>query len=507
MGKRKFILNFISTLFASVVGLGVSFLLTPYIVTTLGSTAYGFFPLSANFIGYISIATIALNALSSRFITIELEKKNIEKANVYFNSVFVANIILSGILLIVCTGFLFFLDKVFDIPKDLYADVHLLFTFTFISMLIGLVFSVFSVCTFAVNRQDIAALRSVISNVLRVAVIFALFYFFIPKLYYLGVSSIVSSAYLAVANFGLTRRLLPQMQINLRLFDKQAIKEILSSGVWNTVNQLSIVLLTQLDLMLVNIFLNAQAMGEFSLTKIVPNFIQMLVGVVVSVFVPSFVILYGKRKNEELLKEIFFSIKLVGLFAVIPISFLIVYGDSFFRLWVPNEDTELLHKLSNLALIPMLVTGSINTLFNIYSVTNKLKTPALVWVAVGIINTLLVLLVFKTTDWGLFVIPIVGLTTGLLRNLIFTPVYAARCLNLKWNTFYLSISKALFGGIVVMSLCYFIKHHLDIVPNGWFGFFGLAIAVGIVSILIMILILLDKKEKKAVLKLISKRIL
>ncbi|PPL00251.1 MATE family efflux transporter [Parapedobacter indicus] len=504
MGKKQFVLNFASTLFASAVGLGISFLLTPYIVRTLGATAYGFFPLSANFISYISIATVALNALASRFITIELERKNIDKANVYFNSVFVANIILSSILLIVCTGFLFFLDRIFDIPNNLYVDVRLLFTFTFISMLIGLVFSVFSVCTFAVNRQDAAALRAIISNVLRVSTIFGLFYFFIPKLYYLGISSIVSAIYLAIANFRLTKRFLPQMQLNIRLFDKKAVKEILSSGVWNSVNQLSVVLLTQLDLMLVNIFLNAHAMGEFSLTKIIPNFIQMLIGTVVSVFVPTFVILFGQGKTKELLKEVFFSIKLVGMFALIPISFLIVYGDSFFRLWVPNENTELLHKLSNLALIPMLVTGSINTLFNVYTVTNKLKIPALVWVTVGTINTLLVLFAFKTTDWGIFVIPIVGLATGLLRNLIFTPIYAARCLNLKWHTFYRNISKALLGSIVVMSLCYLVKYWFNVIPDSWFDFIILAVSIGLISVVIMVLILLDKQEKQAVLKRISK---
>lgn len=506
MGQKQFILNFTSTLLASAVGLGISFLLTPYIVNTLGATAYGFFPLSTNFVSYMTIVTIALNALSSRFITIELEKKNIDKANVYFNSVFFANIILSIALLIFCVGFLFFLDYLFDIPTALAADVHLLFAFTFISMLIGLIFSVFNVCTFAVNRQDIAALRTIVSNVLRVAVIFLLFYFFIPRLYYLGVSSIVSSIYLAIANFGLTKRLLPQVQLDIRLFDAKAVKEILSSGIWNSINQLSIVLLTQLDLFLVNIFLNAHAMGEFSLTKIVPNFIQMLVGVAVSVFVPTFVILFGKGQRKELLKEIFFSIKIVGTIVVIPISFFIVYGDAFFALWVPSEDTELLHQLSNLALIPMLVTGSINTLFNVYTVTNQLKTPAIVWIVVGTLNTLLVLIAFKTTHWGIFVTPVIGLITGLLRNLIFTPIYAARCLNLKWSTFYRSIWKAICGGIVIMLLCYGSKHYLHVFPRDWIDFFMLALCVGIVSTGIMLTILLNKTEKQAVVKLVLKRL-
>ena len=34
------------------------------------------------------------------------------------------------------------------------------------------------------------------------------------------------------------------------------------------------------------------------------------------------------------------------------------------------------------------------------------------------------------------VFPLSSMLTGLLRNLIFTPIYAARCLKIRWNRFY-----------------------------------------------------------------------
>lgn len=72
----------------------------------------------------------------------------------------------------------------------------------------------------------------------------------------------------------------------------------MSSGVWNSVNQLSMVLLTSLDIYLMNVLIGAKAAGEYSMAKTLPNFIQSFVGVMVSVFIPQFTILYAQRKKE-----------------------------------------------------------------------------------------------------------------------------------------------------------------------------------------------------------------
>lgn len=63
-------------------------------------------------------------------------------------------------------------------------------------------------------------------------------------------------------------------------------------------NQLSMVLLTSLDIYLMNVLIGAKAAGEYSMAKTLPNFIQSFVGVMVSVFIPQFTILYAQRKKE-----------------------------------------------------------------------------------------------------------------------------------------------------------------------------------------------------------------
>lgn len=57
--------------------MGISFLLTPYIIDTVGKEAYGFVGIANNFVSYAKLITLALNALAMRFITIKIHENNI----------------------------------------------------------------------------------------------------------------------------------------------------------------------------------------------------------------------------------------------------------------------------------------------------------------------------------------------------------------------------------------------------------------------------------------------
>ncbi|RZK00119.1 MAG: hypothetical protein EOO43_25320, partial [Flavobacterium sp.] len=165
MDKRRFVVNLVSNFFSAISGVGISFFLTPYIVEHLGKEAYGFFPLSNNFVMYAGIITTALNSMSSRYITISLEKKDIKEANTYFNSVLFGNILISLGFAIVSALFCFFIDKILDIPGELIYDVRLLFIFIFLSLFINVSSAVFQVTAFALNRFDKLAFINIISNV------------------------------------------------------------------------------------------------------------------------------------------------------------------------------------------------------------------------------------------------------------------------------------------------------------------------------------------------------
>ncbi|CUO77086.1 MATE family efflux transporter [Eubacterium sp. am_0171] len=503
MKNKQLFINMISSLISFGVNLGINLLLTPYIIAKLGSEAYSFIPIANNFIQYISIFTAALNAMASRFITIELQKNNNHGANEYFTSVLIANTVLSMFLTIPGILMVLYIDSILNVPIEVLSDVQITFTFVGINLVISLIGNVFSVATFAKNKLYLSSLKTIQGNLARVLLIIVLFVLFKPHLYYVSLSAIVSTAILTLGNLYYTKRLLPEIKIKRKFFKISAIKELLMLGVWNSINQLSVVLLTSLDLLIANVCLGATAGGQFSIAKNIPTLIQSLVGVLVSIFIPEFTILYAKNEKEKLSERVNFSVQIMGWLITLPIAFLMINGKEFFMLWVPGEDAILLHKLSLLTIIPMIITGSVNTIFNVYTVTGKLKTPALVLLVSGIFNVSAVLLLLRFTNLGIFAIPLVAALVGIIRNTIFTPLYAAKCLEIKWYSFYIAIIKGIFCTITMCIICIIIKQF--IICNSWVNFIFSACISVIITMPINFIILFSKKDRKSILELIRKK--
>lgn len=70
MNTKRLLINLIASITSLVLSLTISFFLTPFVVSTVGTEAYGFVSLANNFVGYAQIFTLALNSMASRFITI-----------------------------------------------------------------------------------------------------------------------------------------------------------------------------------------------------------------------------------------------------------------------------------------------------------------------------------------------------------------------------------------------------------------------------------------------------
>ena len=137
--NKQLAINMLAQVVVFLVQMGINFLLTPFIVKSLGVEAYGFVGLSNNIIGYLQLATVALNSMAGRFITIEYHKGNLEQANKYFSSVFYSNVVISAVLAIISIILLVFLEYVIHIPVNFVADVKWLFALLCLNSLLTLV--------------------------------------------------------------------------------------------------------------------------------------------------------------------------------------------------------------------------------------------------------------------------------------------------------------------------------------------------------------------------------
>lgn len=497
--------NMFASALTYAVSLLVSFFLSPYIVKNIGVDANGFIGLANNFISYASLITVALNTLASRFITINIYQGNYKNANKYFSSVFFSNVFLSAILAIIGSVVVAFLNRFIDVSNELLPDVRLLFALLFINCIIGTISSVYSVATFARNKLYLNSMRTIEANVLRVLCIVSLFSLLDPHLYYIGISSILQSLYCFAINIFYTKRLLPEIKLSIKNFSFKMVKDLLSGGIWNLVNRLGQLLLDGLDLLITNIFINATSMGILSLSKTIPSTVNGIIGTIVSIFSPNFTILYAQGKMKELLHNIKQSMKIMGVLTNIPVIILIICGHEFYSLWQPTVDSEILYKLSLLGCMCIIISGGINCIYDIFTVLNKLRANSIVVIISGLVSTLIVYIMLKTTDLGVYAVAGVSSAVSIIRNLVFTAPYGAKCLNQKWYTFYPDIVRPVIYVILTCLVCRFTVSYF--VADTWFllvikGCFTVAI-----SVIIGYFIVLGKNDRNLIKNVVKSKLI
>lgn len=464
--SRQLAINTFATGLNLVIHFGINFFLTSYLVRSIGSTTFGYWGLANNIVNYALIVTTALNSMAGRYIGIDYHRKNMDQASGFFSSVFVADLLFALIILLpACVG-IWYLDSLIKVPSDILGEVKTLFYIVFANMCCNVVFAVFG-CVYVIkNRLDISASISIISNIIKSSLLVLLYWKMKPSIVYLGTATLCATLFFIVNNVIFTKRLAPELKLRVQYSSFSSVKTIVSSGVWNSLNHLSVVLLQGLDLLIANLFVSAAAMGLVSVAQMIPAVITTCILALANVFSPRFLKLYSLNKFEELFKDLRLSIKFLTVISSIPISFFVAFGLPFFHLWAPTTDVKTVYFLSILILLPLFSGGSIMSTNYLYAVADKVRWQALILFVAGLMNVLIVFVLLKTTNLGIYAIVGVSAVIGFIRNFFFNAPLGAYCV--KKN--YTALWPDLFKSYACLSVCILIGMTINhfFVLNSWF---------------------------------------
>ena len=493
MKRKQVFYNIVANLTSVMVGLFISFFITPYIVQSIGKEAYSFVPISNNFTSYLSILTLALTSMTSRFVTIKLHSNDIDAANDYFSTSFYSNLAMSLLIFFISLFIVYFLDRILNIPVAFLLDVRILFALMLLGFVLNLASTTYSVTSFSMNRLDIASMISNVGSLARVVVIFSLFYFFKPQVYYIGLSMCAAVIIQGILSYIFSRRIRPDLKVSFSRFKFSIAFELFGAGIWNSFNQLSIILLTGMDLLMANIILGASAAGMLAIAKTVPMALQTLVSVVPLACRPYLTILFSKKDKSLFLNEIEYSVKFTSILIGIPIAGYIALSSDFFALWVPSIAGSQLTILSILTMISMCASFSTIPLTYVFTITNKLKWPSLVVFITGVLNLAFVLILLNTTNIGLYAIAGVSSILEIFRSLVFIPIYAAICLKEEKTKFFQPIFKSLvYMSVLLLTYIFFTQ---VFTVNSWFYIMIKAGVMAILGLLIGYIVMLNRLEK------------
>ena len=493
------LLNLISSIIVFIVSMAINFFLTPFILKSLGNEAFGFVGLSNAVVAYAAVVTTAINSVSGRFVAYEWHGGRIESANGYYSSVLAVNLFFCAVIAAAASLFILNLDLVLSVPQNLKFDVTLTFIFYFINFCVGLFTGVVTVCAFVRNKLYLVSVRNAVSSLLLAALIVALFYFFAPMIAYIAASALICGVFVLISTIFMSASIAPELKFSFALFDFNKVKELARSGVWNSFNALNHILLTGMDLFICNVFLGANATGVLSVAKAAPLILESFCVQISSNFAPKMVQIYASGNVSALVAESKFAMKALAFTMSAPAAIFAAFGREFYALWLPFKSAEeiaLIYNLSMISFAPVVLISYVYALFNLDSVTNKLRRPAVANTILGISVIAAQIAVLKFTDYGIYGVVIAGSALYSARILGFDLINAALNLGVKLTTFYGVYFKNLAFFCVVCALFFWIRNFVQI--TGWTEFIAVSLSLLIAGYALNLFLIFNAFERGVV---------
>jgi O-antigen/teichoic acid export membrane protein len=499
--KRQLPRNAVLQVLSFLTRVAIGILLTPYLVSHLGRAAYGLIPLAGVMTEYVSIITQTISSAVGRFLAIALQREDVQDANSVLNTAFFSYLVLTFVQIPVFGLFIYFADSIFTIPDALYWDAITLLICSAISFLISLICGVFGVPMYAYNRLDISRTLDVASQIARIAGIVVLFMLYGPALRYVGYVDLTLSILGTIVTVLIGCRLAPILKLNWRAYDWSKLREIMAMGGWLLLNYMGFLLFLKIDIWVCNRFIGPEAAGDYAAILQWSNLIRQAGALLAGVIGPMILIYYARGEIERLVRLSQLSVRILCLVLAIPISILCVFSSPILHLWL-GESFAPLAPLMMIMLCHLTINVGILPLFGIQTALNKVKLPALVTCAMGMLNLGLAIFLAKFLGWGVYGVAVAGAIVLTTQNSLFTPIYAAIILKRPWHTF---IRSSMSGVAFLAALLAFgCGLNYCVHPQWWGRLAMVAMTLGIVGV-IAVWLMLSRADRRTMIDLMPRR--
>jgi len=288
------------------------------------------------------------------------------------------------------------------------------------------------------------------------------------------------------------QRLTPELTVDRRAFDRTRLAALFQMSGWMTINQVGTLLFLNIDLIVVNLALGAEAAGRYGSVLQWPLLLRTFAAAISGALTPLILMEYARGAEERITCLSRQAVKLLGLGMALPVGVVCGLARPLLRLWLGSDFASLApllvvmiaHLCINLAVLP---------LFSIQVALNRVKWPGIVTLLMGFANLGLAVWWSGWEANGLGVALAGGLVL-LLKNALFTPLYSAHIQRLRYTAFLSSMAPGVVGATAVGLVCYALGRVCAI--GSWPAFIGLACLVAAVYAAVAYTVGLDDGERR-----------
>ena len=469
-----------------------------FLIKTLGIELYGLVPLAWNITNYFALITLIMNAPAGRFLIIERSRGNMGKTANVFNTIFWGHTGLTGLILLVGVAVSWFSPLIFKTPAGHEMDARLIFMSVSGAFVLLTFSSPFNLSTYVTNRLDLRSHNESIQLLMRVGIAYGLILSFGWKLGAVSLGIFVGASIGFFITAAFWRRLTPELKISRPQISVQLLKEITGMGIWMLINQIGSLLFLNTELLIVNFLYGAKATGKYGALLIIPAMLRSMASIISNSLVPPIMDRYARNDIDGVIRIVNQSIRLMGVLMALPLGLICGFSFPILNIWLGPEFGDLYIILFVLT-VHLCINISVLPLFSLQVMVKKVKTPGIVTLVMGIINTILAVILGQPEfGLGLLGIAMAGAIVLSIKNAIFTPIYGAYIIKRKKFLFFSPMISGITGFTFIIVLTY-ISRKVMVITSLW----DLLISFVFISIgylLIAWYVILNKADRTLLLK-------
>lgn len=434
------------------------------VLEALGIDDYGIYGVVGGVVGMASFLNAAMAGATSRFITFELGKGNIDKLKNIFSTALIIHFAIAIVVMILGeTAGLWFLNNKMVIPPERMFAANVLYQFTIISVLVGFTQVPYSADIIAHEKMNIYAYFEIINVVLKLVIVYILLVFPGDRLiFYAGLSTAISIFKALFYRWYCLSRF-QEARFSTK-FDKKTAKDMLKFSGYDLYGNMCVIAKTQGQPIVLNLFWGVVANAASSIALTVTGAIGGLTTTVYQAFRPQLIKQYASGNIEQMSIVMRRSIQFtVFAFSALAIPFIIETPIILF-LWL-GQIPEYTVVFIRLILVQSMLNIIIMTCNAAIHATGNIKRISFISGTLYLISPCLSYLLFKFFHVAAYYIYIIDVIIFFIISLISIIIVKIQITEFKILDFLSSLSRSLLVILISTIIVWFINGLVFTIDN------------------------------------------
>lgn len=443
----------------TVAAIAATYVLTPFIITTLGPEGYGTWTLITSMTGYISLLVLGVPMACVRYLAQHVAEGNVRMINQTIGSCAVLYLLI-GAAAVLIGAVLMVLFGIYEIPAVFQMEANLAFGIMVLQVSAGFIGFLPEGILFAHHDFVARNLVRIAGVLLRFSLTIGLLTFS-ASLIALAVVQVLCLAFDFGVSLFLIRRRYPEVRVRLGDFDRAMVRRIFSFSVFVLVLSAGARLSFETDALVIGAFLGVGTIPFYTVANSLVVYLMDFIIAIAAVVSPMATKLNTEGKLDQL-REIFLTWSKVALsVSVMATAFFCILGPRFIGWWIDSSFERPSGQVLQILMVSCLPFLPIRGVaLPILMGLGKPRAATLLFLAAGVLNLVLSVLLVK--PFGL-----AGVAYGTaIPNVLFALavlVVACRELGLAVSE-YLKyvVPRAAVGALPITALLLWFKIGLDV---------------------------------------------